>query len=57
MGIVTRICNALPEMDSLCSVAFTIFGPSCIFLYLLRKFVVNDLAYQIGASLHLFSTQ
>ena len=32
MGIVTRICNALPEMDSLCSVAFTIFGSSCIFL-------------------------
>ena len=32
MGIVTRICNALPEMDSSCSVAFTIFGSSCIFL-------------------------
>ena len=32
MGIVTRICNALPEMDSSCNVAFTIFGSSCIFL-------------------------
>lgn len=32
MGIFTRICNALPEMDSSCSVAFTIFGSSCIFL-------------------------